>query len=77
MQNRPKAQAVAAKREARDRVARHWLLGSVIGVAAFWAGSEVFADAHETVIQSHGYTNFGDLKYGPNEALDYVNPDAP
>ncbi|WP_341211676.1 extracellular solute-binding protein [uncultured Limimaricola sp.] len=32
----------------------------------------------ERVITSHGYTNFGDLKYGPDIAhLDYVNPDAP
>lgn len=77
MQNRPKAQAIAAQRDARDRVAKRWVLGSVIGVAALWAASEVFAEAHETVVQSHGYVNFGELKYGPNEILDYVNPDAP
>ncbi|MFT6073115.1 MAG: microcin C transport system substrate-binding protein [Yoonia sp.] len=76
MQNRPKAQAISAQRVARDRVAKHWLLGSVISIAALWAGTEAFADAHDAVIQSHGYANFGELKYGPNEILDYVNPDA-
>lgn len=38
----------------------------------------VEAAGDETVIESHGYTNFGELKYGPDiEHLDYVNPDAP
>lgn len=31
----------------------------------------------DDVTISHGYSNFGDLKYGPGEVLDYVNPDAP
>ncbi|MFT6531158.1 MAG: microcin C transport system substrate-binding protein [Limimaricola cinnabarinus] len=36
------------------------------------------APGEEGVIVSHGYTNFGDLKYGPDIThLDYVNPDAP
>ena len=29
------------------------------------------------IVVSHGYTNFGELKYGPDEVLGYVNPDAP
>ncbi len=29
------------------------------------------------VTVSHGYTNYGALKYGPDVVLDYVNPDAP
>ncbi|MGJ8621294.1 MAG: extracellular solute-binding protein [Yoonia sp.] len=77
MKNRPQSQAIAAQRNARDRVLRKWLAGSVIGVAALWAGAEAFADGHDPVTVSHGYTNFGDLKYGPNEVLDYVNVDAP
>ena len=32
-------------------------------------------DANVTV--SHGYSNFGELKYGPDEVLSYVNADAP
>lgn len=77
MKHRPQSQAIAAQRNARDRVLRKWLAGSVIGVAALWAGAEAFADGHDPVTASHGYTNFGDLKYGPNEVLDYVNVDAP
>ena len=77
MQNRPKARAIATHRNPRDLTIRHWVTGSVVAVAAIWAATEVFADGHETVTVSHGYTNFGELKYGPNEVLDYVNPDAP
>ena len=29
------------------------------------------------VTVSHGYTNYGELKYGPDAQLAYVNPDAP
>ncbi len=77
MQNRPQARAIAAQRNAGENAARKWLAGSVIGIAALWAGTEVFAEAHENVTISHGYTNFGALKYGPDDVLDYVNVDAP
>ncbi len=77
MPNRPQSRALAAQRDRRESVAKHWIVGSVIAVAAIWAGSEVFAEAHENITVSHGYTNFGDLKYGPDAVLDYVNPDAP
>ncbi len=51
------------------------LAGSVL---AFGAATLVRADSHEEIIISHGYTNFGELKYGADmEHLDYVNPDAP
>lgn len=47
-------------------------------VFAMMAASYVRADSHEEIIVSHGYTNFGDLKYPADmEYLDYVNPDAP
>ena len=74
MQNRPQVRTIAAQ---RDTTVKYWLVGSLISVAAVWAGSQVFADSHEAVTISHGYTNFGELKYGPNAVLDYVNPDAP
>ena len=77
MPNRPNALAIAAKRDAKASLLKQWLLGSIVGVGALWLASEVFADGHEVIIESHGYTNFGDLKYGPNAVLDYVNPDAP
>ena len=74
MQHRPQVRTIAAQ---RDTTVKYWLIGSLISVAAVWAGSQVFADSHEAVTISHGYTNFGELKYGPNAVLDYVNPDAP
>lgn len=77
MQNRPKSQAIAATQTKRDGMIKRWIAGSVIGVAVLWAGAEAFADAHDPVTVSHGYTNFGELKYGPNAVLNYVNPDAP
>lgn len=41
-----------------------------------WAMAD--AARAETVTTSHGYSNFGELRYGPEAAhLDYVNPDAP
>ncbi|SMX43344.1 extracellular solute-binding protein [Octadecabacter ascidiaceicola] len=51
------------------------LAGSVL---AFGAATLVRAESHEEITVSHGYTNFGELKYGPDMVhLDYVNPDAP
>ena len=40
-------------------------------------GAAVLADGHEEITVSHGYSNFGELKYGPDEPFAYVNPDAP
>ncbi len=77
MKNRPKARAIAAQRDKDGRL-KHWVMGSLIGVGALFAGAEVFAESHETVIESHGYNDYDELKYGPDfEHLDYVNPDAP
>ncbi|MEM6825555.1 MAG: extracellular solute-binding protein [Pseudomonadota bacterium] len=36
-----------------------------------------WGDGHEEITVSHGYSNFGELKYGPGEAFSYVNPEAP
>lgn len=77
MQNRPQTKAIAARRGYKATVLKQWAVGSVIGMAALWSASEAFADGHEVIIESHGYTNFGDLKYEPGAVLDYVNPDAP
>ncbi len=35
------------------------------------------AESHEEVTISHGYSNFGELKYGPDDPFSYVNVDAP
>lgn len=56
---------------------RNWLASAVIvSGAAIWA-SEAISESHEVITVSHGYSNFGELKYGPDSVLDYVNPDAP
>ena len=44
---------------------------------ALLLATAAWADQHEEVTVSHGYSNFGELKYGPDEVLAYVNPDAP
>ncbi|WP_299566231.1 extracellular solute-binding protein [uncultured Sulfitobacter sp.] len=56
---------------------------------ALWSGLLVFcialffaaqgrAESHETIIKSHGYSFYGDLKYPADfDHFDYVNPDAP
>ncbi len=77
MQEQARSFAKAKSTDARVRLLQSWAFGSAISIAALLAGSQLFADAHETVTISHGYTNFGDLKYGPDAVLDYVNPDAP
>ncbi|WP_438956322.1 extracellular solute-binding protein [Cognatiyoonia sp.] len=77
MKNRPVS---AVKSRAAERSGLKWkqaLLGTaILAGGALWA-QDVLADSHETIIVSHGYTNFGELKYGPNVPLDYVNLDAP
>ncbi|MGJ8612353.1 MAG: ABC transporter substrate-binding protein, partial [Octadecabacter sp.] len=51
------------------------LAGSVLAIGA---ATLVDAESHENITISHGYTNFGELKYPADmEHLDYVNPDAP
>lgn len=70
---RTKAQAKALRVDARP-----WLFGAgaLLGLALI--AGQAFAAGHEEVTVSHGYTNFGDLKYPADFAhLDYVNPDAP
>lgn len=53
---------------------RAWMTALFIGAGALLASG---AGAQET-IKSHGYSFFGDLKYGPDYAhFDYVNPEAP
>ena len=51
------------------------LVGAILATAA---ATHVRAERHEATITSHGYTNFGELKYGADIVhLAYVNPDAP
>ncbi|MEL7178319.1 MAG: extracellular solute-binding protein [Pseudomonadota bacterium] len=78
MPNRPHARATAARRDMRTSLFKQWALGALVGIGALWAGSELFAESHQVIIESHGFNEYGDLKYGPDfPHLDYVNPDAP
>lgn len=61
-----------------DNTARRWLVSGFLAGAVVLAGADAFADGHEVIIQSHGYNEFGTLKYEADFAhLDYVNPQAP
>ena len=51
--------------------------GMVVAAGALLAGRAA-AEAHETIITTHGYSTFGDLRYPADfPHLDYVNVDAP
>lgn len=79
MRNHRTARATTKTAECRtDQRLRYWLGASVLGLGAVLAAEQLFADAHETIIESHGFNEYGDLKYGPDAPhLDYVNPNAP
>ena len=47
-------------------------------VATLLLSVPAFGESHETTIVSHGYNEYEDLKYSPDDPhLDYVNPNAP
>ena len=73
---RTTSKALALAR-ADTSAARVWVAlfaGLALGALA---AATAWGDGHEEVTVSHGYSNFGELKYGPGEAFAYVNPDAP
>ncbi len=54
------------------------LLGAVIAATPGWSQEDAAEGSADGVTVSHGYSTFGDLKYGPDfKHLDYVNPEAP
>jgi len=73
------SRAIAHGSARNDRMRRRSLKFSLIALTAvMWTTGLAFAqtdDAGTTV--SHGYSNFGELKYGPDEPFSYVNLDAP
>lgn len=78
MQNRKPARAIAKSTEQQAVRLKQWLLGSAILVGAGLLAYDAAAESHENIIVSHGYTNFGELKYPADFThLDYVNVDAP
>lgn len=61
-----------------ERMRRRSLKLSLIALMALmWTTGLAFAQSDEEIIVSHGYSNFGELKYGPDEPFSYVNVDAP
>jgi len=74
------AQAATKDIHSSDATARWkvWLMGSVLAVGAAFTAQQALADSHENITISHGFTNFGELKYPADFVhLDYVNPNAP
>lgn len=63
--------------ESQSSVAKGW--GHAIALTVFVTALVVGGAARaEETIKSHGYSFFGDLKYGPDyRHFDYVNPEAP
>lgn len=77
MQNRHQSRAIAKSDTDSVKRASMWITGTALMVGMSFLATKSFADSHEEITVSHGYTNFGELKYGPDAVLDYVNPDAP
>ena len=53
MHKPPRSAAQTKVQRTPSRLLHTWVMGSFIGVAALWAGSEAFADAHEAVELGH------------------------
>lgn len=69
-------EAATIAREADPAPLRLGLIGLSIAAALATVAQPLWAQGEVTV--SHGYSNFGELKYPADMAhLDYVNPDAP
>ncbi|MEL6451693.1 MAG: extracellular solute-binding protein [Pseudomonadota bacterium] len=68
----------ARVKAARNRYAAWAALGILGLLVTFACATIARGDGHETIIRSHGYSFFGDLKYPEDYPhFDYVNPDAP
>ncbi|WP_298361745.1 extracellular solute-binding protein [uncultured Litoreibacter sp.] len=75
MTRRP-AKAVAVSNVSPIPALFRWSGIAILSAAAIGFAGQVKAEDGVTV--SHGYSSFGELKYGPDiKHLDYVNPDAP
>ena len=78
MKNRQNAQTKAITADFNKDRWKYWLMGSAVLFGGVLAVSSAFAESHEDITISHGYTNFGELRYPAGFThLDYVNVDAP
>lgn len=71
---KPQSKAIAKAQDGTRKALASLGLGALIALGAAVAAK---ADGHETIIESHAFSTFGDFKYGPNQPYDYVNVDAP
>ena len=70
-----RARAIAASPALSLRTMFRWSGLALVAVTALTLAGQARS---ETNIKSHGYSNFGELKYPADfERLEYVNPDAP
>ena len=70
-----KALTRAARHTSSARVWMNWTALVLFGCVVLLSTT---ARAQEETVKSHGYSFFGDLKYGPDYPhFDYVNPNAP
>lgn len=71
-------QSQARVKAARDKYAMWGALGVLGLIITLALTSMARADAHEVIVESHGFSFYGDLKYPEDFShFDYVNPDAP
>ncbi|KAA9005260.1 extracellular solute-binding protein [Histidinibacterium aquaticum] len=76
MTRRPPVSSRARAAEPASAGPRIALAGSVLLLA--FAAAQARGQEGDALTESHGYTNFGELKYPADmEHLDYVNPEAP
>ena len=56
-----------------------WMAIGILGAGALLTDlSPALGESHEKIIVSHGYNEYDELKYSPDDPhLDYVNPNAP
>ncbi|KIC13362.1 extracellular solute-binding protein, partial [Leisingera sp. ANG-Vp] len=73
-----KTARAAARVRAKERV-NPLQAAAGLALGLFLAlGAATLAKAEEAIIKSHGFAEFGELKYGPEfQSFDYVNPEAP
>ncbi len=77
MSHSPKVRAIAQRQQDAAPRLRLWTAGSIAALALL-AAQDARAQAEPEIIVSHGFNEYGDLKYPADFAhLDYVNPDAP
>jgi microcin C transport system substrate-binding protein len=77
MPHRPKVHAIAKPQPDSAARMRVWAVCSIAAMGML-AALDARAQTEQEIIVSHGFNEYGDLKYGPDfPHLDYVNPDAP